>query len=95
MSRRRSLDLIGTFEEEIYTGELTRLYLFRDLSFGDHPIGVKLRREFVDQIELGQTCHIKVEVRVTNKPLEDGSTGYRVVLDAYALEMLRPLPEEA
>ena len=94
MSRRRSLDLIGTFVEEVYTGEVTRLYMFKDLSFGNHPIGVKLRREFIDQIELGQLCHIKVEVRVTNKPLEDGSTCHRVVLDAFSHELLRSLPEE-
>ena len=95
MSRRRSLDLIGTFKEEIYTGELTRLYLFRDLSFGDFPVGVKMRREFFDQIELGQLCHIRVDVKNHKKPLENGSTTLRVTLDAFSLEMLRPVPEEA
>ena len=92
--RRRSMDFIGTFEEELYAGELTHLYQFRDLSFGDFPIGVRTKRDFIDQIELGQLCHIKVEVRVTNKPLEDGSTSHRVVLDAFTHELLRSLPEE-
>ena len=92
--RRRSMDLIGTFEEELYAGELTHLYVFRDLSFGNYPVGVKNRREFFNDIEFGQICHIKVEVRNHKKPLADGSTSWRVALDAFSLENLRMLPEE-
>ena len=92
--RRRSMDFIGTFEEKLYTGELSHLYQFRDLSFGDFPIGVRTKRDFIDQIELGQLCHVKVEVKGHKKPREDGSCSLRVILDAFSLENLRALPEE-
>ena len=41
--------------------------------FRGFPIGVRTKRDFIDQIELGQLCHIKVEVKGHKKPREDGS----------------------
>ena len=91
---RKSIELIGTFEEVLYTGEKTSIYAFKDLSFGEYPVKIRSKREFFGKVELGPLYKLDIDVSGYKKRRDNDRVTFQASLDVYQAEALRPTAEE-
>lgn len=91
---RRSIELIGTFEELVFEGEAIKIYSFNDLAFGGYPVGLKSKRSFYNEIELGVLYKIYADVRGHNNAIDKTKIKLKNTLDVYFIEKLIPIEED-